>query len=105
MAFIARLTKAFPTLHSRLTTIMPISIAPTPRSPRMDDTDERPTKKSRKNEPTPPVEILPDGKDEATLVREQMELPIEHVKKYEHEVEYRNKLVLAPMVRSGSCEH
>jgi tRNA-dihydrouridine synthase 2 len=33
-----------------------------------------------------------------------MALPFEFEKKYENEIDYRNKLVLAPMVRTGSCE-
>jgi hypothetical protein len=35
---------------------------------------------------------------------EEMRLPIERPKTYEHELDYRDKLVLAPMVRTGSCE-
>jgi hypothetical protein len=38
------------------------------------------------------------------LVEEEMAKPIEVVKTYEKELEYENKLVLAPMVRTGSCE-
>jgi hypothetical protein len=41
---------------------------------------------------------------EAELVEMEMGLPFEYEKKYEHEIDYRNKLVLAPMVRTGSCE-
>jgi hypothetical protein len=33
-----------------------------------------------------------------------MSLPFEYEKKYEKEVNYGEKLVLAPMVRTGSCE-
>jgi tRNA-dihydrouridine synthase 2 len=38
------------------------------------------------------------------LVEEEMALPIEVRKTYDREIEYENKLVLAPMVRTGSCE-
>jgi hypothetical protein len=55
-------------------------------------------------EPPRPKTILPPGRDEKELVEEQMSLPVEHVRTYEHELDYRNKLVLAPMVRSGSCK-
>lgn len=49
-----------------------------------------------------PVPAVDD--DEAALVEEQMSLPFEYTKEYEQELDYRNKLVLAPMVRTGSCE-
>lgn len=38
------------------------------------------------------------------LVEEEMAKPIEVLKTYERELDYENKLVLAPMVRTGSCE-
>jgi hypothetical protein len=41
---------------------------------------------------------------EAELVEREMGLPSEFEKKYENEIDYRNKLVLAPMVRTGSCK-
>lgn len=41
---------------------------------------------------------------EAELVDREMGLPFEFEKKYENEIDYRNKLVLAPMVRTGSCK-
>lgn len=44
------------------------------------------------------------GLSEAELVEREMSLPVEHVKTYDHELDYRNKLVLAPMVRTGSCK-
>ena len=37
-------------------------------------------------------------------VQQEMTLPVEHVKSYAHEIDYREKLVLAPMVRSGTCK-
>ncbi|WVQ79186.1 hypothetical protein IAT38_001282 [Cryptococcus sp. DSM 104549] len=40
--------------------------------------------------------------DEEALVTEQMALPIEFPKQYEQEINYREKLVLAPMVRTGT---
>jgi tRNA-dihydrouridine synthase 2 len=46
----------------------------------------------------------PTSETEAERVEREMGLPIEFVKMYEHELDYRNKLVLAPMVRTGSCE-
>ncbi|ORY34781.1 hypothetical protein BCR39DRAFT_461747 [Naematelia encephala] len=39
---------------------------------------------------------------EANLVDEQMALPLEYIKSYDRELDYRNKLVLAPMVRTGT---
>ena len=41
---------------------------------------------------------------EAELAEREMALPFEFEKKYTHELDYRNKLVLAPMVRTGSRE-
>ncbi|OCF62227.1 tRNA-dihydrouridine synthase 2 [Kwoniella mangroviensis CBS 10435] len=43
-----------------------------------------------------------DQPNEAELVEEQMSLPIEFPKTYENELNYRDKLVLAPMVRTGT---
>lgn len=40
---------------------------------------------------------------EVDLVEDEMCKPVEYTKTYEHELDYRNKLVLAPMVRTGSC--
>lgn len=45
-----------------------------------------------------------DGMTEAETVEREMGLPVEYVKTYEHELDYRNKLVLAPMVRTGACK-
>lgn len=50
-------------------------------------------------------EVIQEGEEsEAEVVEREMRLPIEFEKTYEHELDYRNKLVLAPMVRTGSCE-
>ncbi|OCF31727.1 tRNA-dihydrouridine synthase 2 [Kwoniella heveanensis BCC8398] len=43
-----------------------------------------------------------DIRSEEELVEEQMSLPIEYPKSYENELDYKEKLVLAPMVRTGS---
>ncbi|WVW86925.1 hypothetical protein I302_108980 [Kwoniella bestiolae CBS 10118] len=43
-----------------------------------------------------------DRRTEAELVEEQMALPVEFPKTYEQELNYREKLVLAPMVRTGT---
>ncbi len=40
--------------------------------------------------------------NEGQMVEEQTRLPIEFQRDYEYELDYRNKLVLAPMVRTGS---
>ena len=64
--------------------------------------------------PVPSIEVSAPVNDEAypapdaavlKMVEEEMEKPIEIVKTYERELDYENKLVLAPMVRTGSCEH
>ncbi|WRT69698.1 uncharacterized protein IL334_006688 [Kwoniella shivajii] len=43
-----------------------------------------------------------DVRSEIELVEEQMSLPVEYPRVYEKEIDYREKLVLAPMVRTGS---
>jgi hypothetical protein len=69
-------------------------------SPSLSD---RPAKKARSD--IPPVENTPlTLEHEVELVEKEMALPIEFDKTYETEIDYRNKLVLAPMVRTGSCE-
>lgn len=42
--------------------------------------------------------------DFQALVRQCMNSPVQYTKTYQHELDYREKLVLAPMVRTGSCE-
>lgn len=57
--------------------------------------------------PNPEAESHGDERavmSEAEMVEKEMGLPIEFVKTYKHELDYRNKLVLAPMVRTGSCK-
>jgi hypothetical protein len=39
------------------------------------------------------------------LVEREMNMDVEHKRTYEKEIDYENKLVLAPMVRTGSCEY
>ena len=41
---------------------------------------------------------------ERDVVEEEMKLPVEFPRDYAQELDYRNKLVLAPMVRTGSRE-
>ncbi|EIW71544.1 hypothetical protein TREMEDRAFT_42909 [Tremella mesenterica DSM 1558] len=53
------------------------------------------------------VEILPTEKPPeeeviSEMIEKIMSSPIEHPRTYIHELDYRNKLVLAPMVRTGS---
>ncbi|WWD04601.1 hypothetical protein V865_002672 [Kwoniella europaea PYCC6329] len=50
----------------------------------------------------PDVSADANQPNEAELVEEQMSLPIEFPKTYENELNYRDKLVLAPMVRTGT---
>ncbi len=42
--------------------------------------------------------------DEVDSIEEQMAIPAEFTRSYAHELDYRNKLVLAPMVRTGTCK-
>jgi len=52
----------------------------------------------------PAKRAKPNPIDPIDPVESEMALPVEYVKSYDHEIDYRNKLVLAPMVRSGTCE-
>jgi tRNA-dihydrouridine synthase 2 len=67
--------------------------------------EPRPVKRAR-----PDVEAggtdgeAPDSRTETEMVEEQMKLPLEFTKTYSKELDYRKKLVLAPMVRTGTCE-
>ncbi|WVO13899.1 hypothetical protein L204_101523 [Cryptococcus depauperatus] len=45
---------------------------------------------------------LDGGPSTEELIEEQMKLPLEYIKRYEKHLNYREKLVLAPMVRTGS---
>jgi len=62
---------------------------------------ERPAKKAKLDVDVQPSAVV----DEHELVEREMALPIEFPKTYKNEIDYRNKLVLAPMVRSGSCAY
>ena len=44
------------------------------------------------------------SRTERDIVEEEMGLPVEFPRNYAQELDYRNKLVLAPMVRTGSRE-
>lgn len=79
------------TAFLRLRTMTTATRSPTP---------ERPSKKVKLD-----VDAgVPVAKTEDELVEHEMSLPVELPKSYENEIDYRNKLVLAPMVRSGSRE-
>jgi tRNA-dihydrouridine synthase 2 len=47
---------------------------------------------------------LEEGTNDEDAVESEMQRIIEHPKRYDKEIDYRNKLVLAPMVRTGSRE-
>jgi hypothetical protein len=67
---------------------------------KLDHSDHQPQESGA----VPPSIETGDELSEADIVEREMALPIEHVKSYKHELDYRNKLVLAPMVRTGSCK-
>ena len=51
------------------------------------------------------MEYVPDlVEDYQKLLEEQMSLPMESEQQYQHPLDYRDKLVLAPMVRTGTCK-
>jgi hypothetical protein len=96
-----QLSQAFKTLV--VAPKMPISTE-SPASP----TSPRAMKRQKVDHP-PERAVVSDGGGEAgmtehEMVEREMALPVEYVRTYEHELDYRNKLVLAPMVRTGSCE-
>ena len=53
---------------------------------------------------TPTTHLQPATASEKMAVEEIMKQPMEVKKSYEFEIDYRDKLVLAPMVRSGTRE-
>lgn len=59
--------------------------------------------RSRSSTPTQPSKRVKLNDDLDTLIRERMTSPLEYQKVYDNELDYRDKLVLAPMVRTGSC--
>jgi hypothetical protein len=87
------------------TRVMPIATSPSP-SP---TEDSRPVKRIKTGLNSP--KLSSDGtvsgsteSSEAAMVEEEMRLPPDFSKIYTHELDYCKKLVLAPMVRTGSCE-
>lgn len=54
----------------------------------------------------PPREVLTESQTASLLemVEEEMGKDIDVSRTYERELDYENKLVLAPMVRTGSCK-
>ena len=102
-------------LHSRHSFTMPVAV----RRSMSPDGPLPSTKRMKGNEPPYAVDIplsepvasasiheplVTSSISEERLVEEEMAKPVEIVKKYGHELDYRNKLVLAPMVRTGSRE-
>lgn len=76
--------------------IMPPSRSPSPSAKRI----------KLAHPPSPAAAAYPAPDDALhALVEEQMARPIEVRKTYHRELDYENKLVLAPMVRTGSCEY
>lgn len=63
-------------------------------------------KRDQRRDPGPETRVREVSEEEAapglSRVREVMGLPVETEKKYAYELEYNNKLVLAPMVRTGT---
>jgi hypothetical protein len=53
---------------------------------------------------TEAVKVASERAHEMKLVDEEMSKPVEFSREYEVEVEYRDQLVLAPMVRTGTCK-
>lgn len=63
-------------------------------------------KRDQRRDPGPETRVREVSDEEAapvlSRVREIMGLPVETEKKYAYELEYNSKLVLAPMVRTGT---
>lgn len=80
-----------------------MSIATSP--PRLPDSP-RAMKRQKLDHEEQPVasSSTSPSETEAERVEREMNSPIEFVKTYDYELDYRNKLVLAPMVRTGSCK-
>jgi hypothetical protein len=88
---------------NRHSAALPMPVSTTRSASPLEET--RPVKRAK-----PDVEAAdtdgeaPDSRTETEMVEEQMKLPLEFTKTYSKELDYRKKLVLAPMVRTGTCE-
>lgn len=109
MSLVQRL---LPGLSTSLSSILRLSrmAAPPPlsSSPLSETPDDRPTKRAKMSDDpscTTSAAVDMSPTDEAALVESIMADPLEYPKAaYYHDLDYRDKLVLAPMVRSGTCE-
>lgn len=72
------------------------TLAEEPKSRRLSKMEQRALHAPPKNVPARPAEEL------LQAVEEEMSLPIQIPRTYAREIDYENKLVLAPMVRSGT---
>jgi len=91
------LTRLFKPLKSFTMSKSPISPS-SPRAMKRQKLDHEP------QEAAADLAAQKEEMSEAELVEREMALPIEYERTYDHELDYRNKLVLAPMVRTGSCK-
>ncbi|WVR08010.1 hypothetical protein IAU60_005054 [Kwoniella sp. DSM 27419] len=89
--------------YNRYKHFRPIIMPVATRSASPEARDSKRAKTDHPGYEVKPGEEIKEG-SEAELVERQMSLPVEYSKTYEKELEYKEKLVLAPMVRTGSSE-
>jgi hypothetical protein len=104
LARLSNLTQGFTRL------LRPLQMSTIPKSPISPGSPRAMKRQKLDHEPQEAAnhaaqESTQGGFSEAELVEREMGLPIEYERQYQHELDYRNKLVLAPMVRTGSCKY
>ena len=108
MSLVQRLLPGLSTSLSSILRLSRMAAPPRSPSPLSETLDGRPTKRAKMSDDpscTTSAAVDMSPTDEAALVETIMADPLEYPKAaYYHDLDYRDKLVLAPMVRSGTCE-
>lgn len=91
-----RLATVFSNMVSTIRPLSPTTVSPPSKK----------QKKDQRRDPGPETRVREVSEEEAApvlaRVREIMQSPVENNKRYPFELDYSNKLVLAPMVRTGT---
>lgn len=94
----------FSRIHGDFTRRLLVSLRPIRKM--LDvESEERPIKRAKMEATKESSPLVLDGAELAIKTDEEMALPVDFSKSYTPPLDYRNKLVLAPMVRSGTCEY
>jgi tRNA-dihydrouridine synthase 2 len=94
----------FSRIHGDFTRRLLVSLRPIRKMLDLES-EERPIKRAKMEATKESSPLVLDGAELAIKTDAEMALPVEFSKSYTPPLDYRNKLVLAPMVRSGTCEY